>query len=172
MNPTALVCDTDPPPELLTRADDLCLLLDDVHRFVAAFVRPVADAEDVTAETFRAALGKLRFPMPRHEARAWLLAVARRRIADHRRRRRHRRLDEQVAAESDPNLGPAVRAILSELPEDQASALVLKYALGMSAEETAQILRKSVAATNSLLQRARAAFAQRGASLVETENER
>ncbi len=165
MIPTALALDADPPPETLAGPADLPLLLDEIHRFVAAFVRPAADAEDVTAEAFRAALGRLRFPLPRHEARAWLLKVARRRIADHRRRRRHERLDENLSRERDPSLGPAVRAVLGELPEDQAAALVLKYALGLSAEETAQTLGRSLAATNSLLQRARAAFAHKGASL-------
>ena len=169
MTEAAFVLEIDPPPESLAGASDLPLLLDEVHRFVAAFVRPAADAEDATAETFRAALGKLRFPMPRHEARAWLLRVARRRIADHRRRRKHGPLDESLATESDPTLGPAVRAVLAELPEDQAAALVLKYALGLSAEETAQTLKKSLAATNSLLQRGRAAFAQKGAFLNEGE---
>lgn len=167
MTEAALALEIDPPPESLAGPDDLPRLLDEVHRFVAAFVRPAADAEDVTAETFRAALGKLRFPIPRSEARAWLLKVARRRIVDHRRKRRHDRLDESLATTGDPNLGPAVRAVLAGLPEEQAAALVLKYALGLSAGETAETLGKSLAATTSLLQRARAAFAQKGASLGE-----
>lgn len=165
MIPTSLALDADPPPEALAAPADLTLLLDEIHRFVAAFVRPAADAEDVTAEAFRAAFGRLRFPIPRHEARAFLLAVARRRIADHRRKRRHEALSETLSTESDPSVGPAVRAVLAELPEDQAAALVLKYALGLSVEETAATLKKSLAATNSLLQRARAAFAEKGASL-------
>ena len=166
----ALALDADPPPECLAGPGDLPLLLDEVHRFVAAFVRPAADAEDATAEAFRAALGRLRFPLPRHEARAFLLKVARRRIADHRRRRRHEPLHDSLSHASDPTLGPAVRAVLAAMPEDQAAALVLKYALGLSAEETAETLGKSLAATNSLLQRARAGFAQRGAFLNETED--
>jgi len=165
MTSTMLALDVDTPPEMLNSSADLPLLLNEVHRFVAAFVRPTADAEDATAEAFRAALQRLRFPIPRHEARAWLLSVARRRIADHRRRRRHLPLDAGLATSDEPTLGPAVRAVLAQLPEEQAAALVLKYALGMSAEETAQALRKSVPATNSLLQRARAAFAVQGASL-------
>ena len=164
---TALALETEPPPETLAGPADLPLLLDEVHRFVAAFVRPDADAEDATAETFRVALGRLRFPIPRHEARAWLLKVARRRIADHRRRRRHAPLDEGLTEAKDPTLGPAVRAVLAQIPEDQAAALVLKYALCLSAEETAQTLGKSLAATNSLLQRGRTAFAHKGAFLNE-----
>lgn len=167
MTPLALALDAEPPPETLQGPADLPLLLDEVHRFVAAFVRPAADAEDATAEAFRAALGRLRFPITRAEARSWLLRVARRRVADHRRRRRHVPLDEGLAVSGDPTLGPAVRAVLAQLPEAQATALVLKYALGLSAEETADTLGKSLAATHSLLQRGRAAFAQKGAFLGE-----
>lgn len=169
MTTSAIALDADPPPQTLSAASDLPLLLEEVHRFVGAFVRPAADAEDATAETFRAALGRMRFPIPRAEARAWLFAVARRRIADHARRRRHAPLTEMTAPVGDAEIGPAVRAVLAALPPDQAQALVLKYALGFSTDETARALGRSPAATNSLLQRARAAFAERGASLVEAE---
>lgn len=167
---TTLALDAPSPPETLASADDLLPLLDEVHRFVGAFVRPAADAEDATAETFRAALGRLRFPIRRPEARAWLLAVARRKIADHHRRRRHAPLEAETPAPSaDADLGPAVRALLAAMPPDQAQALVLKYVLGLSTEETARALGRSPAAANSLLQRARATFAARGASLVHPD---
>lgn len=172
MTTSTLALDADPPPQTLATAGDLSLLLEEVHRFVGAFVRPAADAEDATAETFRAALGRLRFPIERAEARAWLFAVARRKIADHARRRRHAPLAEIVAPATDPEIGPAVRAVLATLPADQAQALVLKYALGFSTEETARALGRSTGAANSLLQRARAAFTVHGASLVETSPSR
>ena len=149
--------------------EELPLLLEEVHRFVAAFVRHAADAEDVTAETFRAALGRLRFPIPRAEARTWLLTVARRRTVDHLRRENRRGcapLEETPAPSVDAEIGPAVRAVLRAMPPDAAQALVLKYVLGLTTPETARALGRSPAAANSLLQRARAEFAARGADLV------
>jgi RNA polymerase sigma factor (sigma-70 family) len=55
-----------------------------------------------------------------------------------------------------------LRGILAGLHPDQREALLLKYAEGLSQEETARAMDRSTAAVNSLLQRARAAVRERG----------
>jgi RNA polymerase sigma factor (sigma-70 family) len=97
------------------------------------------------------------------DQRLWLLAVARRKVAGLL-RQRYRRA-EQPLAESHPvadqeggELHEEVRVAMSALPPPQAEALVLKYVNGLSTEEVSQVIRKSLPATNSLLQRARGAL--------------
>jgi RNA polymerase sigma-70 factor (ECF subfamily) len=167
----------DPPTDrplasVSTQSELADQFLIDVLKFVSAFIRPRADAEDVTAETFRSALTSLRLPKSHQEARAWLLKVARRRIADHIRQRKRRpdstRPDEpQQDQRNSLATGASVRAILAEMPADQSAALVMKYSLGMTSEEIGQSIGRSVAATNSLLQRGRAIFQDRAQSLLE-----
>jgi RNA polymerase sigma-70 factor (ECF subfamily) len=142
---TTAVALADPPTDralaLVSSPSQLAdYFLADVLKFVSAFVRPRADAEDVTAETFRSALTSLSLPKSHQEARAWLLTVARRRIADHIRQRKRRpdstRPDEpQQDQRNSLATGAAVRAILAEMPADQSAALVMKYSLGMSSED-------------------------------------
>lgn len=144
------------------------LYLDDVFRYVSAFVRPPAEAEDVTMEVFYAAftsLGKLR---RKDDPRLWLLGIARRKVADSL-RKRYRRHEEQLAASTaseNPDIdGVVVLAqVLDQLPKDQSEALVLKYVTGLSIDEIGVALGRSTAAANSLLQRARGAFYDLGAS--------
>ena len=57
------------------------------------------------------------------------------------------------------------------LPEDQREAIVLKYAIGLTTMEIAQLMHRSEPATNSLLQRARASFYCHGASLFLADPE-
>lgn len=98
------------------------------------------------------------------DQRLWLLAVARKRIAGHLRkkyRRAEQPLDDAHAVGSATELTElqeTVRTGIQALPRLQAEALVLKYVNGLNTIEVSKVIRKSLPATNSLLQRARAAF--------------
>ncbi|WP_309711580.1 sigma-70 family RNA polymerase sigma factor [Armatimonas sp.] len=136
-----------------------------------------ADAEDATAETFSAAFSALsRCPADESLHRAWLLGIARKKVADilRKRYRRNETLMEVLPERSDSAPTPETlalraedalqlrRAVLSLTP-DQRDALLLKYTDGLSLAEIAQILGKSEAAVSSRLQRARSAVFERAA---------
>lgn len=132
-----------------------------VFAFVARRVRPVEEAEDVTAAVF---VDAYRFwSRRRAESRLWLLGIARRKVADHLRRQRNawqvREEDLQAdAMESFVQRAEVVRiaALVGRLPAEERDALLLQVLEEMTIEEIAVVIGRSVKATNSLLGRARA----------------
>jgi len=152
------------PQDLQTR------YLNEVLRFVSSLIRPLADAEDVTMEVFQAAFLSIHKLRGTEDPRLWLLGIARRKVADAL-RTRYRRKESPLsdAAKSDNDsqtrveVSALVREILEKLPSDQSEALILKYSNGLTTRELAVVLRRSEAATNSLLQRARDSFYAKGA---------
>lgn len=143
------------------------LYLDDVFRYVSAFVRPPAEAEDVTMNVFHAAFSSMSRMRRANDPRLWLLGIARRKVADSLRRRYRRREAELEptlqSTEPDVDQTLLIAQVLRQLPPDQAQVLVLKYVNGLSTEEIAELIKRSNAAANSLLQRARDSFYSHGA---------
>jgi RNA polymerase sigma-70 factor, ECF subfamily len=123
-------------------------------------------AEDLTAETFLAAVSALRKPDAPELSVAWLIGVARHKLADHWRRlereqRGLRVLDGEPAAEDpwDATLDVIrARAALAELGAHHRAALTLRYLDGLPVPEVAHHLGRTVHATEALLVRARTAF--------------
>ena len=152
-------------PEAISRAttpDELITIHSaDVWRFVQAQISHREDAEDVVMETFAAAFRDFRKVAHADNQRHWLLAVARRKVAD-RHRRKYRRAEEPITnaegygATQTPSADQLItREAINRVAEDQREVLILKYVNGLSTEEVGQVIRRSVAATNSLLQRGR-----------------
>lgn len=141
--------------------------LDDVYRYVSAFVRPSAEAEDVTMQVFHAALTARKRWRGGEDPRVWLLGIARRKVADSLRRwyrRREEWLDPNLESRGeDVDRSVLLSQVLAQIPKDQAQALVLKYVNGLSTEEVALAMERTTAAANSLLQRARESFYAKGA---------
>lgn len=128
-----------------------------------------AVAEELTQETFFAAVAELQrgreveLPLP------WLLGIARHKLVDHYRReeRQRRRLvavEDEIPRASEPVAweGPAARErateALAAVGERQRAALVLRYMDGLSVPQVAEALGTSVHATESLLARGRETF--------------
>ncbi len=113
-------------------------------------------AEDLAAEALAVACRKWSAVRPENP-RLWLLAIARRLAADDWRRRRRQALREARAESSaspeDDSL--ALRLAVLALPDAQREALLLTAVEGHSAEQAGRIMRRSPAAVNSLIQRAR-----------------
>lgn len=150
----------------------------EIWRFVSSQIPRKEDAEDIVMEVFAAAFGEFSKLQRVESQRLWLLAVARRKIADALRRQYRRAERPYSEAEESTWTSPldetqlATRGALERLSKYERQALVLKYVNGLSTEEVSHVLRRSTAATNSLLQRARHSFrAALGPRLAETSGE-
>ena len=124
-----------------------------------------ATAEDLTQETFLAAVVELRKERQIEEPLGWIMGIARHKLLDHYRRqdRARSKLDSEIPdapaerpADSD---GRAITALAS-VPGDQRIALVLRHVDGLSVPEVAAALGRSVEAAESLLARGRVRFRQ------------
>ena len=125
-------------------------------------------AEDVTSETFLAAVDAVQRGKVPSLTVAWLIGVARHKLVDHWRsaareeRRLHRVASEPDPAEDDPwdaHLDAATaRDVLAGMGSHHRAALTLRYLDGLSVPEVARHLDRTVHATEALLVRARRAF--------------
>ena len=88
-----------------------------------------------------------------HVARNLASSHFRRRAAERRAAARHVRRAEDATAPAEDD-GAEVRAVVAALPERQKAALVLRYYLDLSVEETARRMRVSPDAVRSLTKRA------------------
>jgi len=134
------------------------------------FIRRCGDrgaAEDLTSETFLAAMDAARRDSPPPMTVAWLIGVARHKLADHY-RRRHDRFTVPVAEIPEP-ADPAdewdgqvdrivAEGVLAKLPEHHRVVLALRYLDDRSVPECAELIGRTVHATEALLVRARRAF--------------
>ena len=122
-----------------------------VYRYAHSRVGDAAAAEDVTSQIFFDALVALPRYRPRGLFGAWLFAIARRRCADHfRRRSQAPGPDDSWPAPVDPGhdaeaLG-RLRDILGTLTEQERELLTLRYASELSHREIGRVLGKSEAA--------------------------
>jgi RNA polymerase sigma-70 factor (ECF subfamily) len=117
-----------------------------------------AIAEELTQETFLAAVVELRKGRRPDAPLAWVLGIARHKLVDeYRRTRRDAPVATEEAVLEESGDGRA-SAALSALPRDQRIALVLRHVDGMSVPEVASALGRSVEAAESLLARGRASF--------------
>ena len=126
-----------------------------------------AVAEDLTAETFLAAVDALRRDSAPEVTVAWLVGVARHKLVDHWRRqaREERALrwggDPPAEDDWDERLDALrAREVLELLGAHHRAALTLRYLDGLPVAEVAAHLGRTVHATEALLVRARAAFRQ------------
>jgi RNA polymerase sigma-70 factor (ECF subfamily) len=138
--------------------------LDDVYGYLLYFTKNWAVAEDLTGETFEAALRKWRrFDPERGTPRAWLLAIARTTAldwfrADARRRKREERAEssERRDAESTfaEGLSPELQESLLALSAGEREVVALRIVLDLDGDETARLLGISTTAVSTRLSRA------------------
>ena len=155
---------TDAPRVLLALYDEA---LPVVYGY---FIRRCGDrgtAEDLTSETFLAAMDAARKTESPPIALPWLLGVARHKLADHY-RRRHDRFAVPVAEPPEPaDAGDdwdaeldriVAESVLARLSEPHRTVLALRYMDDCSVPECAELIGRTVHATEALLVRARRAF--------------
>ncbi len=144
--------------------------VDQVYRYHRARCGHRQLAEDLTAETFLAAVGQVQRDRVDEVTVAWLIGIARHKLVDH-----WRRLDRQPRRVDDPSgdldLDVAtdewapqvlerqhVDAVMSRLGSHHREALVLRYFDGLAVPDVAATLGRTVHATETLLVRARRQF--------------
>lgn len=123
-----------------------------------------ADVDDVLQDVFlKIHRGAAQLGGEAHVS-GWVFTVARNAVVDFGRRRRGSSPapDEEPAAESEPDLSThaeiagGLRALIAELPEKYARAIVLVDLEGKPFQEAARVLGLSVSGAKSRVQRARA----------------
>lgn len=128
-------------------------------------------AEDLTQETFLAAVRELRRGRGVQDPMSWLIGIARHKLLDHYRakEREERVLQRAIEGEQStkrddwPDLATEFarqRAIesLAIVPATQRAALALRYMDGLSVPEVARTMGKTVHAAESLIARGKQSF--------------
>jgi RNA polymerase sigma-70 factor (ECF subfamily) len=137
-------------------------------------------AEELTSETFLAAADAVRRSRPPALDVAWLIGVARHKLADHwRRQAREERNMRVVAGEPTLHDDPwdarleALRAeqTLAALAPQYRLALTLRYVDDLPVSEVAGLLDRTLHATEALLVRARTAFRAQYTATDEEEGD-
>lgn len=139
--------------------------LPQVFGYVRARVGSNSTAEDITSETFLAAVAAINRGSVADLSAAWLITVARNKLVDHWRReaREERSLKlvehDDVVDDLDEKFDRArAHEVLAELGAHHRAALTLRYLDGLSVPEVARHMDRTVHATEALLVRARRAF--------------
>ncbi len=140
--------------------------LPEVYGYLLHRCRNRTTAEDLTAESFMAAVESIRRDAVREVTTAWLVGIARHKLVDHWRRlereARNLRAVDEPSVDDDPwdaELdGFAARDVLDRLGAHHRAALTLRYVDDLPVPRVAEVLDRTVHATETLLVRARRAF--------------
>lgn len=135
-----------------------------VYRYLYSRVGNAADAEDLTAQTFVAALEGLHGYRERGNFAAWLFTLAHNKAADHH-RQQHPQLPLDEALDS-PGHGEnpmtsmmrkealqRLSALIAGLQEDKQELLRLRFAGGLTYPEIARVMGRSEAAVKMAVHR-------------------
>ena len=138
-----------------------------VYRYLRTRTASDDEAGDLVATTFERAFVAIDRIRPEGSALPWLLRIARNAAIDRSRRQRpvHRLDDLREADQPISHTTPedtfleaerkaGLRRLVFALPDAQRDAVALRYAAGLSAREIGQVIGKSEAATQKLIQRA------------------
>ncbi len=151
-----------------------------VYRYHIAHVGNVKDAEDLTSQTFMAALEGLRSFRGTGSFAAWILGIAsKKRLMHFRGSRPEVPLEAAVhypspglptdkAATQRLQLESVFRA-LRQISTERAEAIILTYFGGLSNSEAAHVLRKTEAAVKMLISRGLQDLRERTSLALEVE---
>ena len=124
-------------------------------------------AEELTAETFLAAVDAVQRQHAPSISTPWLIGIARHKLVDHwRREARQVRCLRAIAGSEPEHEDPweveldavAARAVLQKLAPQHRTVLTLRYLDDLPVAQVAELLDRSLHATEALLVRAKAAF--------------
>jgi RNA polymerase sigma-70 factor (ECF subfamily) len=155
-----------------------------VYRYHMAHTGNVKDAEDLTSQTFIAALESIRSFRGSGSFGAWILGIAsKKRLMFFRRSRNGSRHEVPMdAALHYPSPGPStdkaatqrlqlesVSRALKQISPDRAEAIILSYFGGLSNLEASRIMNKSEGALKMLISRGLQDLRERTALALEVE---
>jgi RNA polymerase sigma-70 factor (ECF subfamily) len=135
-----------------------------VYRYLLVRVGSVADAEDLTSQTFLVAMENLDKYRGERPFLAWLFGIARHKVADKYRRQKPELMLETAEDMADPQDDPgdlvsqrlqieAVAQKLQTLSPDRAEVITLRLFGGLDIPEIARLMRKQEPAVRMLLHR-------------------
>jgi RNA polymerase sigma-70 factor (ECF subfamily) len=140
-----------------------------VYGYLARRCTNTATAEDLTADTFMAAITALRTAGTDEQPDlniAWLIGTARHKLIDHWRRTERRK--EELAELWDDLAGPdptnseieidTAHEVLAQLAPHHRAVLMLRYLDDLPVGDVATTMGRTIHATEALLTRAKAAF--------------
>ncbi|MDF1514923.1 MAG: RNA polymerase sigma factor [Anaerolineae bacterium] len=141
-----------------------------VYRYCYARTGSIADAEDLTAQTFLAALEGVQRYQARRGFSPWLFGIARHKCADFHRRQYADRSDTagdkietapDLTEKADPDAQADLRDVLdcvarfiTMLSLDRVEVLRLRYYGGLGLADIAGVMQRSTAAVKMLISRA------------------
>jgi RNA polymerase sigma factor (sigma-70 family) len=153
-----------------------------VYRYHMAHVGNARDAEDLTSQTFMAALEGIRSFRGTGSFAAWLFGIASKKKLMFFRSTGHRPEVTLEAALQTPSPEPptdkaayhriqleAVSRALRQISADRAEALILTYFGGLSQAEAGRVLNKSEAAVKMLISRGLQDLRERTSLALEVE---
>jgi RNA polymerase sigma-70 factor (ECF subfamily) len=135
-----------------------------VYRYHLVRTGNVSEAQDLTAQTFLSAFEGIAGFRGENAFAAWLVSIARHKVADYFRGRKPDLPLEAAANLPQRDLLPeeyaiaqlsvtTVRQCIEKLTPDRAEALVLRFFAGLSATEAGQVMGRSEAAVKMLVHR-------------------
>jgi RNA polymerase sigma-70 factor (ECF subfamily) len=158
---SALAIEAKSDPEAFGRLYDH--YVQPVYRYIRSRVPGVYEAEDLTSQTFIAALENIHNYRERGYFSAWLFRIARSKLMDHYRGSRVEVPLEMIEnhSETDDVLGRLARTdalkkvnrLIQALPEDERELIRLRYVANLSFAEMAEVLGKREDAVKKALYR-------------------
>jgi RNA polymerase sigma factor (sigma-70 family) len=145
--------------------------VDDVYRYALARTGNKEDAEDIAIEVAQQAPGEL----TAGDLKPYMVGMARRKVADYF-RDPSRRVETgslpvgSLSSSLDSMMD--VQRALDSVSESHRDCLILKYVNGRTSDEIGKLMDISGSAVDSLLQRARKAFANQWEIMHGDEDER
>lgn len=141
---------------------------DRVYRYCRSRCPGHEETTDLTQQVFVRAFDSLHRYRPRGSFAAWLFRIAHNLVVDAGRRKHHSTVPwdavPDIAIPATPDIGPEdaalraeqleqLRRVVNALPPDKRELLVLRFGVGLSMQEMATVIGKSVSATQMRLSR-------------------
>lgn len=138
-----------------------------LYRYCRSILPVAEDAEDAAMEALQAILATPRILQGRRDPMRYAIGIARRKVFAKLRASRSAGWTAEPSDDPQPSL--LVQVALWRLSVEHREVLCLRFALGLSASETGELMGRTPAAIDSLVQRAKAAFREVYGDIEEKE---